>query len=101
MNHYLTPVSISYVAAFVAFVLFGGLLVCVSVPQIGDRFFIRKSDHALKEGRGVGLARPLVTLWAQNRPYLDKFEAPEPLDRSIRILEWRRIFLAIVRNQLI
>ena len=40
-------------------------------------------------------------LWAQKRPYLDKFEAPEALDRCIRILVSRRIFLAIVQNRLI
>ena len=37
----------------------------------------------------------------QKRPYLDKFEAPEALDRCIRILGSRRIFLAIVQNRLI
>ena len=33
-------------------------------------------------------------LWAQKRPYLDKFEAPEALDRCIRILSARSSFLA-------
>ena len=45
---------------------------------------------------------PYITHTAiQNRPYLDKFEAPEALDRCIRILVSRRIFLAIVQNRLI
>ena len=38
---------------------------------------------------------------SQKRPYLHKFEAPEGLDRCIRILVSRRIFLAIVQNRLI
>ena len=45
---------------------------------------------------------PDITLTAvQNRPYLHKFEAPEALDRCIRILVSRCIFLAIVQNRLI
>ena len=47
-----------------------------------------------------GLAKRLVALWAQKRPYLNKFEAPEALDRCIRILMSRRIFLAILENPL-
>ena len=38
---------------------------------------------------------PYITHTAiQNRPYLDKFEAPEALDRCIRILSVRSSFLA-------
>ena len=51
--------------------------------------------------RAQSLTRPLVALWAQKLPYLNKFEAPEALDRCIRILVSRRIFLAIVQNRLI
>ena len=54
----------------------------------------------LPGGRGGGLAKRLVALWAQKMPHLDKFEAPEALDRCIRILVWRRIFLAILQNRL-
>merc|ERR1712185_631222 len=38
---------------------------------------------------------PYITHTAiQNRPYLDKFESPEALDRCIRILSARSSFLA-------
>ena len=38
---------------------------------------------------------PYITRTAvQNRPYLDKFESPEALDRCIRILWARSSFLA-------
>ena len=42
-----------------------------------------------------------AALWAQKRRNRNKFEAAEALDRRIRILVSRRIFLAIVQNRLI
>ena len=46
------------------------------------------------------LARPLVALWAHKRTYFNKIVAPEALNQCIRILVWRRIFLALLQNRL-
>ena len=69
----------------------------------GHRFFI-ESFCLLKKGgeggRSEGFRKSMTVFLTLKWPYLDKDGLPEALDRCIRILPPRRIFLAILRKSL-